>query len=257
MNCKEALEKLQEIIDKEANDVDARKVKEHLEHCRECLSKYEFEELFRAFVIKKASLETKTSLLREKILKCCNEPEKATGGLFNCGLKTCSILVSAAVAIILCIVTAFMVSGFYRHQAYIVPFEEKHINYIENTDVGKPLVGELLSVRNHLNNDLRLSLTGDPKGFRLIGAGFSQVRDSRFVHIRYKKGADFISLFISDGDVNLPDFEQMFYHSIEYHMHVSDNCLVLYWKCGKNHIIAVSENPGLDMTPLIPVIKIS
>jgi hypothetical protein len=201
MNCKEALEKLQEIIDKEANDVDAREVKEHLEHCRECLSKYEFEELFRAFVIEKASIEAKTDLLREKILKCCDKPERAKG-LFGSGLKIGAILVSAAVAIILCVITAFTVAEFYRHQAYIVPFEEKHMNSIEYADYSKPLVGELLSVRDYLNNNLRISLTGDPKGFRLIGAGFSNVKSGRFAHIRYRKGADYISLFISNYPIS-------------------------------------------------------
>ena len=54
MTCEEALRKLYEVIDKEASEIDQREVKAHLEHCRSCMARYQFEEMFKTFVVEKA-----------------------------------------------------------------------------------------------------------------------------------------------------------------------------------------------------------
>ncbi len=257
MNCKEALARLYEITDKEASEIDENEVREHLEKCKDCVSRFEFEELFKAFVVEKASIKAKTDKLRKNILKRCEEIESATSRRPRNSLRFGAILAAASVSLVICVFASFALADFYRHQAFVVPFENTHLNDKGFVEENKPLVGQLMAVRKYLNNDLRLSLDKEPRQFRLVGAGFDEVRGEKYAHVRFVKGPDHISLFICDKDVELPNFEKLSYYSIEYFLHVCDHCLVLYWKCGPNTIIAVSGNPGLDLTPLIPVVKIS
>lgn len=43
MNCQEALSLLYDIIDREASEIDAREVEEHLAQCRDCSGLYKIE----------------------------------------------------------------------------------------------------------------------------------------------------------------------------------------------------------------------
>ena len=44
MNCQDALDLLYDIIDREASEIDAQRVKEHLENCRDCFEVYRLEQ---------------------------------------------------------------------------------------------------------------------------------------------------------------------------------------------------------------------
>ncbi len=258
MNCKEALAKLYEITDKEASEIDEKEVREHLEHCKDCMSRFEFEKIFKAFIAEKAPIKAKTDKLREDILKRCEEVEKVSSRRPGNNLRFGAVLVAAAASLVICIFASLALADYYRHQTFVVPFEKTHLNDNGFIKENQPLIGQLMAVRKYLNNDLHLSLDMEPRQFRLIGAGFDEVRGERFAHIRYIKGPDHISLFICNKDIKLPDFEKLSYlNSIDYWMHVCAHCQVLYWMCGPHMVIAVSDNPGIDMTPLIPVVKIS
>jgi len=258
MKCKEALAKLYDIVDKEASEVDEKRVREHLEHCKDCMSRFEFEQVFKSFVADKGAVQAKTDRLREDILKKCGEMEKASPKRSPNKMRFGAIAIAAALSLIICIFASFSLADYYRHQTFVVPFEKHHMEdngFVENDE---PLVGQLMEVRTYLNNELHLSIDKEPSRFRMIGAGFDEIRGERFAHVRFVNGPDRISLFICDKDIELPDFEKMTYKSsIEYWMHVCAHCQVLHWKCGPNTVIAVSDNPGIDMTALIPIVKIS
>ncbi|MCX6827453.1 MAG: zf-HC2 domain-containing protein [candidate division Zixibacteria bacterium] len=68
MTCQEALKLLYEVIDKEADQIDTEKVKEHLQNCKHCMARYEFEAMFKAFITEKAVSKCKTEQLKNRIL---------------------------------------------------------------------------------------------------------------------------------------------------------------------------------------------
>lgn len=68
MNCEEALKKLFEVVDKEVTQADKKEILRHLEHCRHCMSRYEFEEVFKTFVSEKACINCDSEKLKNKIL---------------------------------------------------------------------------------------------------------------------------------------------------------------------------------------------
>ena len=63
------LKKLYEVVDKEVTQADKNKVLKHLEHCRHCMSRFEFEEMFKTFISEKACIDCDSEKLKSKILE--------------------------------------------------------------------------------------------------------------------------------------------------------------------------------------------
>lgn len=53
-DCRAALSRLYEYIDRELTDAERETVAAHLEACRPCLSRFEYEEMFREYVVRRA-----------------------------------------------------------------------------------------------------------------------------------------------------------------------------------------------------------
>ncbi len=67
--CEEAAKRLYEYLDRELPQADYDKIKIHLELCRKCCHKFDFEEILRSILRNKSRTEKLPSLLRERILK--------------------------------------------------------------------------------------------------------------------------------------------------------------------------------------------
>jgi anti-sigma factor (TIGR02949 family) len=71
MNCKDALELLYEIIDKEASTIDTQQVQEHLRNCHHCFEIYRVETSVQEFITARLEPVTPTpnlESLKKKIL---------------------------------------------------------------------------------------------------------------------------------------------------------------------------------------------
>jgi len=69
MTCEESAQQLYEYLDKELSPGDYRKIKLHLELCRNCCKRFEFEEILRSIIRSKARTEKLPTHLAESILK--------------------------------------------------------------------------------------------------------------------------------------------------------------------------------------------
>ncbi|HKV46197.1 MAG TPA: mycothiol system anti-sigma-R factor [bacterium] len=67
MNCEEALEKLWQYLDRELDGESTSELHRHLEECRHCFSKVEFEQRLRAIVRRSCSGEQAPAELRERL----------------------------------------------------------------------------------------------------------------------------------------------------------------------------------------------
>jgi mycothiol system anti-sigma-R factor len=67
VNCREALAKLYDYLDKELNEEDSRGLERHLEHCSDCLKKYELEEEFNSFIKEKTCCQPDVSHLKNRV----------------------------------------------------------------------------------------------------------------------------------------------------------------------------------------------
>ncbi len=67
MNCKEALEKLYEFLDKELDKVPTSEIQRHLDSCRHCWNRFDFEKQLKALVKKFCSKQACPDTLRRRI----------------------------------------------------------------------------------------------------------------------------------------------------------------------------------------------
>ena len=256
MTCQEALKKLYEIIDNEASRTDVERVKEHLHACKSCMSRYEFEKLFKTFVIDKATAPTKTDLLKASIMSRCAEIDKGSTGDNSRRMRFWPVLTAAAAALIICIVAAFSTAGFYRHMKFVYPIEKIHFQSFADTNKSNQSFATLTSARDYITNDMHLALGDIQDGYDMVGAQFDKFQDQDFIQIKYIYSGTPVSLFIGpDNDIRLPDFTQREWSNIEYFHHICRGCQVMYWRMNDRIVIAVSENKELDLTPLIPAIS--
>jgi len=127
LNCKEALRLLYDVIDKEADQLDAVEVEKHLRKCRHCMKRYEFEEMFRAFVTDKGHNSRDNGELRHRILGKLDAIDAAGEvGLPRRPFRVVSLMVASAAAVIIVIVGAYWVNQSLRTSAELTPFVEAH-----------------------------------------------------------------------------------------------------------------------------------
>lgn len=67
MNCQEALEKLWQYLDRELDGESSTQLQRHLQECRECFSKAEFERRLRALLRRSCGGEQAPPELRERL----------------------------------------------------------------------------------------------------------------------------------------------------------------------------------------------
>ncbi len=69
MTCKEAVDKLYEYLDREADGMTASQVEKHLDLCRLCCDHFEFEKKLKELVQKSCFQEKAPTFLKDKIQK--------------------------------------------------------------------------------------------------------------------------------------------------------------------------------------------
>ena len=258
MTCEEALRKLYEVIDKEASDIDVQAVKEHLHNCKHCMSRYEFEEMFRTFVVEKTSTGLRTDRLRENILSSIDKAQEFPEGLFGGRFRYATVAIAAAAALIICIVAAFSLTNFYRYKTFAYPFEKHHLQQPANLVAGGPNGGELVEVMNFLVSDMNLALDNDPDRMKIVGGDLVDFNGHRFAHIRFINSNNDISLFLGRTDeADMSGFKKASASGIDYYWHICDDCQTICWKCGGVLAVAISQNKELDLTRLIPLIRLA
>jgi mycothiol system anti-sigma-R factor len=67
MNCREAVEKLWQYLDRELDGESSTQLQHHLQECRECFSKAEFETHLRALLRRSCGGEQAPPELRERL----------------------------------------------------------------------------------------------------------------------------------------------------------------------------------------------
>lgn len=259
MTCEEALRKLYEVIDKEASEYDVKEVKAHLQHCRSCLARYQFEEMFRTFVVEKGASHPKAELLKSKISAKIEQydelpDEKKKGGSFlTSPFRYRSVLLAAAAALVVCILAAFAAAKFYRHRAFVYPIEQIHqkVHAMNLNDSPENLYDS--RVGEFINGNLHLAVGKIDHGYKMVSCCFDEFQGKEFAHLRYFNNRAHVSIFVGKPDgLTLPDFDKDILGNIEFYHRECQECQVMYWTIGDAIVIAVTEDKDLDLTEFIP-----
>ncbi len=247
MTCQEALRLLYEVVDKEASQIDAEKVQEHLNNCRDCLARYEFEQMFRTFVVEKASAGAKSEQLKRQILSRIDEQGEEPTGFFD---RYKRLVFAAAAVLVIFVAAGLSAAQYYRHKAFVYPFEKSHLENVLTADVG-----DLPEIKNYLADNMHLSLNEAIPEYKLIRAAYEEVLGKRFVRLHFLNGKSKVSVFVSNPpDIELPGFDKANFSGQEYFSHICGQCQVIYWRKGNSIIIAVSDDKALELPKVISIL---
>jgi anti-sigma factor (TIGR02949 family) len=253
MNCEEALKRLYEVIDKEAEKTSIEEVHKHLESCQGCMSRYEFEKMFKTFVTEKAASQHEHPNLKKNILEQIDVMEKKRAGLISSPFKFSWVILSAAAAFIICIVAAFSAADLYRHHTYIAPFERAHMNnaFGSEADIKYASFNGMTEAGSFIANDMHLTMK-DGRSCEVVDGCCCNIKNNKFSHLRLIYENQYVSLLIGKADgINLPGFEKLIINNKEYYYHSCSHCSMLYRILDDAVIIAISENTELDLLPVI------
>jgi len=259
MNCQDALDLLYDIIDREASDIDAQQVKEHLENCRDCFEVYRLEQSVQDFLnekIKTTSSPPRVEELRARILSRLDDIDREDSTtreprFFRPATK---VFVAAASLVIL-IGAAFLLAAFYRHNDLYVPLERAHWAASENPDSyrnGRITADLITNVRNvHL-----YEISEGVMDFNLVGANSEEIMGVEMNHLVYHNDDHMVSVFLAPADrfeIGSDLEESRIEHdNIVFFDHRCRGCRLVYHRAGSLVVITASNDPDLDLLEFVP-----
>lgn len=130
MNCRDALRLLYDVVDGEAREEDKSQVHEHLKKCRKCSARYDLEMKFKNCVESKGASSPDCADLQKRILDQLDSVDETAAGEVGQSpfpFRWIAVSLAAAAAIVVCIIAASALNGFYRVQTDIAPFTRAHM----------------------------------------------------------------------------------------------------------------------------------
>jgi anti-sigma factor (TIGR02949 family) len=257
MNCHEALNLLYDILDKEAEDVDAEQVQQHLKQCSHCSEIYRLEGAVNQFLRKKIEAQRGESggdleSLKSRILKEIEDQDCASGGKgglrppFEMAAKT---LVAAAALVIL-LGAAFLLSGYYEHYKNYQHLESAHeqaLSQLSGFD-NPNHTSEALAL---VNDELGFTPRSRIAGFSLTGGTITELKGVPAGHFVYRQDTSVISVFVCNCELySVP--EDVTESSTEkaghiFYDHDCPGCRLCYHENGGTLLIAATSDPAVDL----------
>lgn len=264
INCHQALSLLQDILDKEASEIDEKEVRAHLERCSECFGKFKLEESIHAFLKEKVKVvneDIKTSpkleSLKSNILTKLDDIDKEDGSSNTGFFKNPTRLVISVAALIVLIGIAVFSAAFYKHQEYYIAFEKAHWSVDSKPEL-KLVSSSPDDICSQIYSTYNFNLAEENSGYKLVSTHKETLQDVEFEHLIYtNEDEDYISVLITDaGDFELPpdiiDKAQTI-NNREIYDHNCRGCRLIFQKIGSLMVITASTNSQFDLMSFDPL----
>lgn len=255
MNCKDALDLLYDIIDKEAKEIDSEEVKEHLENCRDCFKVFQVEESIQNLINEKVKLSLndgvspdKLDNLKSKIMNKLDDidaeqVDNKIAGFLRMPVK----LLVVAASLVIFVGAAFLSADLYRHNDHYMPIEKAHFAVLDNLDNFKTASADYNFSRQ---------ISGNIEGYTLIGVVLEEICNCSMDHAVFEKDGDLVSVFIvSASDFQIPeDLEnsKIIENNVTYYDHNCRGCRLVFRKNGDKIYITASNNKELNFFQFSP-----
>ncbi len=254
MNCQDALELLYDIIDKEASEIDAKEVQEHLDGCRDCFKIYRLEASVQEFIASRMEgngPSPQLDSLKDKIILRLDRIDNETSpGQPPRSFGLIAKMLVAAACLVILIGAASIATDYYREYVYFTPLASAHHAVHERT-WNQPTL-ELSP--SYLGLDF--SDLGHEQGFVLINSSKEQICDVEMAHFVFRNDELTVSVFAaSSGEYSIPEDcvdTQLSLDGKMFFNHQCNNCWLLFHEVGNAVIIAASTEMGFDLYPFTP-----
>jgi len=261
MNCQDALNLLYEIIDKEASEIDAAQVREHLGNCRHCFEVYRIETAVNDLLTErvKASSSPKSldcvEAIRGKLLAQLDQIDAAAHKKRIPSARkpfgNIAMTLALAASVVVIIGAAFVGRGLYHHHQLFTPLEKAHWQTADNTET-PPNHSAPIDRVMALADSIHAPLSERVGQFTLINGHIENLLGVQMGHFVYENGQQFVSVFAAPAtQFKIPDdlrdntfaFEgrQYFYHNCR-------GCRLLYVQNGDMVLVGATTDKNLDLT---------
>ncbi len=259
MNCQDALDLLYDIIDREATDIDAQKVKEHLENCRDCFEVYRLEQSVQDLIderVKNSSPTPRTEDLRVKIMSRLDDidregPSRREKHFFRLTART---LVAAA-SLVIIVGAGLLLAAFYRHDDIYVPLERAHWAASENIDSYQNSEAAAIIIA-HVRQDHAYDISPTVMEFDLLGGGTTEIMGVDMDHLVYRNGSRLVSVFVVPADrfeitSDLED-TQVEKNDVVFIDHNCRGGRLVYHRVGSIMVITASTESEIELLDFVP-----
>ncbi|MCK4460253.1 MAG: zf-HC2 domain-containing protein [candidate division Zixibacteria bacterium] len=258
MNCQDALELLYDIIDKEASEIDAKEVQEHLVSCRDCFKIYQLETNVQEFIaerIRGDGPSPQLDSLKDKIiLRLDNIDNEVSPGQPPRSFGLIAKMLVAAACLVILIGAASIATDYYREYVYYTPLASAH-HAVHDRTWDQPTF-ELSP--SYLGLDF--SNLGLEQGFVLINSSKEQICGVEMGHFVFRNSELTVSVFAAlSGEYSIPEDcidTQLSLDGKTFFNHQSNDCWLLFHEVGNAVIIAASTKADFDLSPFAPVEKV-
>ena len=255
MNCQDALELLYDIIDKEASEIDAKEVQEHLVSCRDCFKIYRLEASVQEFIASRIEGNGPSpqldSLKNKIILRLDGIDNEASAGQPPRSFGLIAKMLVAAACLVILIGAASIATDYYREYVHYTPLASAH-HAVHDRTWNQPAF-ELSS--SYL--DLDFSNLGHEQGFVLVNSSKEQLCGVEMAHFVFRNGELTVSVFAApSGEYSIPEGcidTQLSLDGKTFFNHQCNDCWLLFHEVGDAVIIAASTEMGFDLYPFVPV----
>jgi anti-sigma factor (TIGR02949 family) len=254
MNCQEALDLLYDIIDKEANDIDAGEVQQHLDGCRDCFKIYHLENSLQDLIterLKDDGSNGNLENLKSRVVLQLDTIDKETAPGApprSHGLIAKTMVAVASVVILIGAVS--LASDYYQHVYLYEPFEISHHQVLEQANT-QP---EIAPDASYLGLDF--SDIGQTAGFSLNSSTTRDFGGVPMTHLVFRNGERAVSVFAApSSQYEIPSGlsnDAITHEGTMFFPHRCHDCNLLFHKIGSAVIIAVSEHADIDLFSFVP-----
>jgi anti-sigma factor (TIGR02949 family) len=253
MNCQEALNLLYDVIDKEASEIDAKEVKQHLQRCRDCFDKFELESSINELIserFKKVYDAPKVDALRGRILTGLDAVDKEAAGAGGWTFRRLSMNLAAVASFAALVAVAFWAADLYRHYREFAPLEKAH--WEASADAGSFASADLTSnARAAVGETYGYDVPTDMNGFSLIGGHTVDADGVNIMHFIYSDGEAHVSLFVANCvELGLPECLEdkgIVREGKTFFDHSCNGCRLVYHKAGDCLVVAASTDQSIDL----------
>ncbi|MDR4497459.1 MAG: hypothetical protein MRK02_05985 [Candidatus Scalindua sp.] len=265
MTCKEANERIYEYLDCELGKDIYSEIKIHLDLCRKCCNKFEFEQSLKKVIRDKSQTYKISETVRQRIVKQLTEVHGERSGIKqqtgeSNGTKRHKVIQLFAkrpAYLIAAAVIPFLVSGLAVYFAFFRPTppspiirevaecHDQHIHDMGVFDFVSPDRNGMSRKFNELRNFNFAVAVPEPNEYetRLLGCKDCYLAGRKSVHVELEKRMNMrFSLEIIDGsEMNINNLKKEFSGGRAYHFGRHKDYNVLLWKDGNTLYALTSE----------------
>lgn len=245
MNCREALAKLYDYLDRELGEEDKQHMERHLEYCSDCLKKYELEEEFNKVIREKVCCSPDVTHLKKRILEQIDKIDDSSQPR-NILFLIAPILLAAAVALVI-----FIPSGKGSDPQTVLlamrSFADEHTKcldhllkyFVESSD---PIIVKAgASKYAELPDDL---FVGTPAEINIKAAAVAHLPSGDDIQLDYNAFGEDVSVFVLPrGTIDKSPFERVERDGKAFYVGSCPYYQYIIWACEGHECVAVSKLP--------------